>query len=91
MGDQTKFSGLKRIADLVTILRVVLVQRSCVGKELRLNYRTAKDGWIKVELVRQPETPPKPVAAYEGFGLEEAETLAGDELDRVVRWCGKGD
>ena len=71
--------------------RVVLVQRSCAGQELRLNYRTAADGWIKVELVHQPETPPKPVAAYEGFGLEEAETLVGDELDRVVRWGGHGD
>ena len=70
---------------------VVLVQRPCAGKELRLNYRTEKDGWVKVELVNPPVTPPRPVQAFEGFGLDAAETLSGDELSRVVRWNGKSD
>ena len=67
---------------------VVLVQRQCAGREMRLNYRTAKDGWIKVELVNQPSTPPKEVLPYDGFGLDAAETLTGDELSRVVQWNG---
>ena len=70
---------------------VVLMTKPCAGAQLHLNYRTAPDGWIKVELVKLPETPPKPVDAFEGFGLEEAETLSGDELSRVVSWNGKSD
>jgi len=70
---------------------VVLVQRPCAGTEMRLNYRTAKDGWIKVELVEQPHSPPRPVEAFEGFGLDAAETLNGDELARVLRWKGSSD
>ena len=69
----------------------VLVQRQCAGQQLRLNYRTAADGWIKLELVEQPHTPPQPVEPYEGFGLEAAETLSGDELSRVVCWNGSSD
>ena len=69
----------------------VLVQRKCAGQQMRINYRTAKDGWIKVELVNQPSTPPKKVLPFDGFGLEGAETLTGDELSRVVQWNGSGD
>lgn len=70
---------------------VVLVQRTCAGQEMRLNYRTAKDGWIKVELVEQPHSPPRPIEAFPGFGLDAAEILQGDELARVVRWNNKSD
>ena len=70
---------------------VVLVQRPCAGEEMRLNFRTEKDGWVKVELVDPPVTPPRPVQAFDGFGLDAAETLSGDELSRVVRWNGKSD
>ena len=69
----------------------VLVQRPCAGGELHLNFRTAKDGWVKVELVHPPSTPPKPVEPFAGFGLDQAETLSGDELARVVRWNSKSD
>ena len=58
---------------------------------MRLNYRTAPDGWIKVELVESPGTPPQEVPAFEGFSLNEAEPLTGDELGAVVRWNGNGD
>jgi len=71
--------------------RVTLVQRTCLGREMRLNFRTERDGWIRVELVHPPVTPPKEVAAFEGFSIEEAETLAGDELSRVVRWQGRAN
>lgn len=69
----------------------LIVQRVCAGQQLKLNYRTAPDGWIKLELIEQPHTPPKPVDAFEGFGLEAAETLTGDELSRVVHWNGSSD
>jgi len=71
--------------------RVTLVQRPCQGRELRLNFRTEREGWIKIELVNPPVTPPKPVTPFGGFGLEGAETLSGDEQSRVVRWGGRSD
>lgn len=70
---------------------VTLVERPCLGREMHLNYRTAPDGCIKVELVESPGTPPQEVPAFDGFSLDEAETLTGDELCRVVRWNGKSD
>ena len=69
----------------------VLVERKCAGQQMRINYRTAKDGWIKVELVNPPSTSPKEVLPFDGFGLEGAETLTGDEFSRVVQWNGSGD
>jgi hypothetical protein len=72
--------------------RVTLVEQVCVGKELRLNFQTQKEGgWVKVELVHPPTTPASPVKAIEGYGLKEADTLAGDELSKVVTWRGKSD
>ena len=69
----------------------LLVERPCAGQQMRLNYRTEKDGWIKVELVNPPGTPPKPVEPFPGFSLDEAETLTGDELSRMLSWNGKSD
>ena len=72
--------------------RVTLVERECGGRDLRLNFQTQKEGgWIKAELVESPTTPASPVRAIEGFGLEEADVLAGDELSRVVTWKGESD
>ena len=72
--------------------RVTLVERECQGRELRLNFQTQKEGgWIKAELVESPSSPASPVQAIEGFGLEEADVLAGDELSRIVTWKGRSD
>lgn len=71
--------------------RVVLNMRICAGAEMRLNYRTEADGWVKAELVHPPSTPPREVEAFEGFSLAEAEKLTGDEVSRVVRWNGNSD
>ena len=70
---------------------VALVQRRCLGKEMRVNFRTEKDGWIKVELVHPPATPPMAVEAFDGFSFADAEILTGDELSRGVQWQGKRD
>ena len=69
----------------------LLVERPCAGMEMRINYRTEKGGWIKVELVNPPSTPPRAVDAFVGFSQDEAETLTGDELSRVLSWNGKSD
>lgn len=71
--------------------RVTMVQRKCAGRQLRLNYRTARDGWIKVELVHPPATPPRKVEPFDGFSEAEAEVLSGDELSRVASWRGRSD
>ena len=68
-----------------------MVQRVCHGSEMRMNFATERGGWVRVELVYTPQTPPQPVEAYPGFGLEEADPLVGDDLSRVVTWKGCGD
>ena len=70
---------------------VTLVQRRCTGEKMLLNFRTESDGWVKAELVHPPETPPRAVEAFAGFGLEDGEILTGDELSRPVRWRGSSD
>ncbi len=72
--------------------RVTLAERECRGHQLRLNYQTQKEGgWIKVELVDPPVSPPAEVKAIEGFGLEAAEVLRGDEVSAPVTWKGNSD
>lgn len=71
--------------------RVTLIQRECRGKEMRINFCTEKDGWIKVELVNPPGTPPKEVNAISGYSKEETEPLTGDELSKAVKWNGKSN
>jgi hypothetical protein len=71
--------------------RVILVDRPLSGEPPRINYRTDDDGWVRVEVVEPPHTPPQPVEALPGLGLAEAETLSGDELDRPLRWQGAFD
>ena len=72
--------------------RVTLAERECSGHQLRLNYETQKEGgWIKVELVEPPVSPPAEVKAIEGFGLEEADVLRGDEVSAPVTWNGNAD
>ena len=71
--------------------RVILNMRKCAGEQMRLNYRTEKDGWVKVELIEPTSTPPRPITPFPGFSLSEAETLNGDDLSRVVQWNGSSD
>ena len=71
--------------------RITLIERPCHGRELRLNFRTAPDGWIKAEIVQTIHTPPQPVEAHPGFSLNEAETLNGDAISQAVRWRDTSD
>ena len=71
--------------------RVTMVAKHCHGAELRLNYETETGGWVRVELVHPPVTPPLPVEPFEGYGLDDADVLVGDELSRTVSWNGKTD
>jgi len=71
---------------------VTTISGECQGKELRLNFQTKRAGWIKVEIVTPPKEPSMlPIKPLEGFGLEEADPLVGDELSKVVTWKGKSD
>ena len=71
--------------------RFTMVQRECHGTRMRLNYETETGGWVRVELVHPPVTPPEPVEPFAGYGLDDAEVLVGDELSRVVSWKGRED
>ena len=48
-------------------------------------------GWVRIELVEPPVTPPTPVEPLPGYGLDDADPLVGDELSRVVTWNGRSD
>ena len=71
--------------------RFTMVQRECHGTRMRLNYETETGGWVRVELVHPPVTPPQPVEPFPGYGLDDADVLVGDELSRVVSWKGRED
>jgi hypothetical protein len=71
--------------------RFTTVQRECHGSQMRLNYETETGGWVRVEIVQPPVTPPQPVEPFEGFGFDDADVLVGDELERVVTWKGSAD
>ena len=66
-------------------------ERRCAGLELRLNYQTEQGGWIKVGLAHRPTTPASPLQELEGFGLDQCEVLAGDQVSQVVSWDGNSD
>lgn len=68
-----------------------MVQRECHGSQMRLNFETEKGGWVRVELVHTPVTPPAPVEPFEGYGLAEADPMVSDDLSQVVTWKGSGD
>lgn len=71
--------------------RVTMVERELSGEELRLNFQTEAGGWVKVEVVSLPTTPPSYSLAYEGFGFEEADALSGDHLSHPITWNGSSD
>ena len=60
--------------------------------ELRLNYRCAPGGWIRVELLRYiPTMQCVDANPLQGYSLADCDLLAGDEEDKVVTWKGEGD
>jgi hypothetical protein len=50
------------------------------GNTLTVNFATSSVGWLKV-VALDPDG-----AEIAGFGAADAEELAGDEIDRIVRW-----
>ena len=71
--------------------RVTTIGRPCHGSELRINFRTKRAGWVKVELVTPPTLPISETKTLEGFSEDDVDVLTGDELDQVVTWKGKSD
>ena len=61
--------------------------------ELRLNYRCAPGGWIKVELLRYIPTQLCVDASnpVNGYSFAECDLLVGDEENQVVTWQGNSD
>ena len=55
------------------------------GKRLDINFSTSAAGTVKVEIQTVNGQP------IEGFTLEDADEVFGDELDRSVTWNGKTD
>lgn len=55
------------------------------GNKLLLNYRTKKDGELRVEIQDENGVP------LPGFSLEECDLLQGDSVAEIVRWKGDGE
>jgi hypothetical protein len=63
---------------------MVSVPLRFAGTELEINYATGAAGHVRVEL--QDASVP-----VEGYRLEDADPLIGDEIERVVSWQGRQD
>jgi hypothetical protein len=59
---------------------VTTVPLAGASGRLRVNYRAAPGGWIKVELLDAEGAP------IEGYGRDQCLTLAGNEVCAAVRW-----
>jgi len=51
--------------------------------ELGLNYKTAANGWVKVEVLDQANQ------VVEGFSEADCNPLSGDSIDQIVTWGSK--
>ena len=70
---------------------LTLGPRECAGRELRLNYRTEPNGWIKAELIPPTLWPAEHLAPLAGHSFAECAPLHGDSLSAPVTWNGCGD
>ena len=70
---------------------LTLGPRECEGRELRLNYRTEPNGWIKAELMPPTLWPAEHLAPLAGHSFAECAPLRGDSLSAPVTWNGRGD
>ena len=83
-----RFCGIE--ADLEGHFTIPPIYRH--GDQLRLNYRCAPGGWIRVELLNsQPFMTHPDVDPVEGFKFTDCDYLTGDEGDCVVTWKGNSD
>tara|TARA_Y100001949_G_C15801978_1_gene249621 strand:- start:105 stop:587 length:483 start_codon:yes stop_codon:yes gene_type:complete len=55
------------------------------GNKLQLNYATSAVGEIKIEL---QDKQGKPIP---GFSIDDAQTIIGNEISRIVEWNGNSD
>jgi hypothetical protein len=55
------------------------------GSRLTVNYATGAAGHMRVALLDADEN------AIQGYGLADADTLIGDEIERVASWGGRTD
>ena len=58
------------------------------GERMLANYRTAPDGWIRLELTDRYIYPPQETPALEGFCFEDMEPLSGNCTHRLLSWKG---
>jgi hypothetical protein len=56
-----------------------------------LNYQTARNGWLRAELIEPTLWPPARLKPLKGFSFADCEPLRGDNLAGEIRWNGSGD
>ena len=65
--------------------QVSLNKRTCREERMLLNYKAARNGWIRVELAEPT------LKAIDGYRFHDCEPLRGDSLSSEVRWKGSAD
>ena len=59
-------------------------------REIRFNFQTMLDGWIRVELIgRKKMWPPEPQAGIQGYTFADCDLIQGDSLSQTVTWNGQ--
>ena len=71
--------------EIHSLTRLVLEGFTFEGRELELNYATGAAGHVGIELQDGSGVP------IEGYRLEDADLLIGDEIERVVSWQDQSD
>lgn len=61
--------------------RIGLDARDCTGRSLRLNVRTADEGYVRAALIDGMTAEP-----IEGFGFDDCRPITGDHLAAEARW-----
>lgn len=70
---------------------LTLGARECSGQQLRFNYRTEPNGWIRIELIPPTLWPAEHLRPLPSYSFEECVPLRGDSLSEPVVWNGRSD
>ncbi len=75
---------------LLVLERGVVQPPRCPRKEIRLNFQTLLEGWIRVELiVRRKMWPPQLQGGIEGYTFADCDLIRGHSLSHTVTWRSK--
>lgn len=83
----------ERLAGLVADKEgaVGIVSEPCHASEVRINFRSEPDGWIKLALIRSPSRSGDAYAEFANFTMACCDPLVGDHLEARATWRGNSN